>query len=850
MKRSLLFALLNCTLLIAHCQLSIAQSPQSFSFQAVVRDGSGDLVTSSPVGMRISLLQGSEIGSAVYVETHTPTTNANGLASVQVGGGNVVSGTFASINWAAGPYYIKSETDPNGGTSYSITGTQQLLSVPYALYAANAGDGGLPDGSAAGNTPYWNGTSWVTNSSNIFNNGGNVGIGTSSPAEKVSVSGNLNFTGKAEIYASDRNHMIVLRGLQDGTSTNQTSYYQWGDHVFYAGGNVATQPERLRVTGTGNVGIGNSNPQNRLQVSGNLHMDGNAIYLRANPANYTQLIKWNGSTDRMDIGGYSGLTLGYTDGAAPNVVTSVVSITSQAQVGIGTAAPTASAALEVASTNKGVLLPRMTTSQRDAIGAPAEGLQLFNTTTRCLEMFGNGYWQSVHCLCADPTPAPDAIVGTATGLCQQTAYTYTINAVPGAVTYTWTVTGAPNAVIVPNGTSAQITFGANTTAPTIHVTAARNCGAVSSATARAVTVSPISLSAPVLEYPAVATDNSFVVNWSAVEGAAGYHIDVAVNNGFTSFVSGGLNSVNVGNVTSHNVTGLTTCQAYYVRVRAFNSCGVLSAHSNVETRKVYASGMAVFNYTGADQTFTLPNSCVENLHVEIWGAGGGGSGGSGGGGAYLSGTISASAYIFNQNYTVVVGGGGTINGTGTYGGGGAGPTASSGGGGGYSGIFNGIGVNPIWAVALAGGGGGSGPYQVVGFVPLYYHGGGGGGNAGLGGDAGQPGSSGGAAGTNGGAAGGPLQGGTGGGTHGGGGGGGYTGGGGGGHAGGGGGGGSYTTGLGFTLSTHAFGSGQTGWGQFGTAQPPGNTTSPNYTAGVGVGGGVSVGGNGKVVIRW
>jgi hypothetical protein len=133
-----------------HCQLIFAQSPQSFSFQAVVRDGSGDLVTSSPVGMRISLLQGSASGTVVYVETHTPTTNANGLASVQVGGGSVVSGTFASIDWAAGPYYIKSETDPNGGTSYSITGTQQLMSVPYALFAANVGDGGgLDDGDAA-----------------------------------------------------------------------------------------------------------------------------------------------------------------------------------------------------------------------------------------------------------------------------------------------------------------------------------------------------------------------------------------------------------------------------------------------------------------------------------------------------------------------------------------------------------------------------------------------------------------------------------------------------------------------------------------------------------------------------
>jgi hypothetical protein len=187
MKRLLLSSFLTFNFSFLICNWAFAQSPQSFSFQAVVRDGSGDLVTSSAVGMRISLLQGSASGTVVYAETHTPTTNANGLASVQVGGGSVVSGTFASIDWAAGPYYIKSETDPNGGTNYTITGTQQLMSVPYALYAANAGDGGLPDGSAVGNTPYWNGTEWVTNSSNIFNNGGNVGIGITTPTGKFEV---------------------------------------------------------------------------------------------------------------------------------------------------------------------------------------------------------------------------------------------------------------------------------------------------------------------------------------------------------------------------------------------------------------------------------------------------------------------------------------------------------------------------------------------------------------------------------------------------------------------------------------------------------------------------------------
>jgi len=92
--------------------------------------------------MQISILQGSASGTAVYVETQTPTTNANGLTSIEIGGGTVLSGNFSTINWANGPYFVKTETDPDGTTGgiyYTITGTSQLLSVPYALYAANAG---------------------------------------------------------------------------------------------------------------------------------------------------------------------------------------------------------------------------------------------------------------------------------------------------------------------------------------------------------------------------------------------------------------------------------------------------------------------------------------------------------------------------------------------------------------------------------------------------------------------------------------------------------------------------------------------------------------------------------------
>jgi hypothetical protein len=116
-----------------------AQSPQKMSYQAVIRDTGNALITNTTVGVKISILQATATGTAIYEETQTPTTNANGLVSLEIGTGTVIGfNTFGSINWANGPYFIKTETDPTGGTNYTITGTSQLLSVPYALYAKTA----------------------------------------------------------------------------------------------------------------------------------------------------------------------------------------------------------------------------------------------------------------------------------------------------------------------------------------------------------------------------------------------------------------------------------------------------------------------------------------------------------------------------------------------------------------------------------------------------------------------------------------------------------------------------------------------------------------------------------------
>lgn len=111
-----------------------AQTPEKMSYQAVIRNSSDALVTNTQIRMEINILQGTASGTEVYTETQTPTTNANGLVSIEIGGG----AGFNAIDWSAGPYFIETKTDPTGGTNYTITGTSQLLSVPFALHAKTA----------------------------------------------------------------------------------------------------------------------------------------------------------------------------------------------------------------------------------------------------------------------------------------------------------------------------------------------------------------------------------------------------------------------------------------------------------------------------------------------------------------------------------------------------------------------------------------------------------------------------------------------------------------------------------------------------------------------------------------
>jgi hypothetical protein len=155
---------------------AFAQAPQKINFQSILRNSSGEIVANKAVNLRISLLAVSANGSNVFTETHAKTTDASGLISIQIGMGTLVSGVFNSINWGNQAHFIKLEADFNGGSNYVVLGTQELMSVPYALYAGKTDTSVLnltsrfstklnvtdfPLGTTTGNIQYWNGTTWV-----------------------------------------------------------------------------------------------------------------------------------------------------------------------------------------------------------------------------------------------------------------------------------------------------------------------------------------------------------------------------------------------------------------------------------------------------------------------------------------------------------------------------------------------------------------------------------------------------------------------------------------------------------------------------------------------------------------
>jgi hypothetical protein len=266
-----------------------AQAPEKMSYQAVIRNTSNNLVTTT-VGMKISILQAT--GTAVYVETQNPTPNTNGLVSIEIGGGSVVSGTMAGINWANGPYFIKTETDIDNNASYDVTATSQLLSTPYALFAKSAGsstpsgfthylgeafNGGIiyylykgSDGLEHGlivalteSTAAWQASSTLVNANRTEDGAFNTALMTNSPAATyiAGLGAGWYLPSIDELGLLYYNRYSVQKGLRAGGNTllsnidtywSSTEYNASYAYVFYFDGgspDVNTKTRTLIVRG-------------------------------------------------------------------------------------------------------------------------------------------------------------------------------------------------------------------------------------------------------------------------------------------------------------------------------------------------------------------------------------------------------------------------------------------------------------------------------------------------------------------------------------------------------------------------------------------------------------------------
>ena len=312
-----LFTSLMAVLLIGSV---IAQAPEKMSYQAVIRNTGGTLVTSTQIGMEINIRQGSATGTVVYTETQTPTTNANGLVSIEIGGG----AGFSTINWASDDYFIETKTAVVAPlTTYTITGVSQLLSVPYALYAKTA-ENGITTAQAneiAANTLKVGIT--AQQATDITANNAKVGITTAQANEiaantlKVGITSqqatdiraNTAKVGITRAQADAITANTAKVGVTPGTQAGQMQYWNGSAWVTVAAGNsgqilsfVGGVPTWITVSGLTTAG-----PTDVYNPStGKIWMDRNlgatqVATSSTDAASYGDLYQWGRGTDGHQI---------------------------------------------------------------------------------------------------------------------------------------------------------------------------------------------------------------------------------------------------------------------------------------------------------------------------------------------------------------------------------------------------------------------------------------------------------------------------------------------------------------------------------------------------------------------
>ena len=273
-----------------------AQAPQAINYQAVVRNATGDVIKNQNVRFKLSITEGVA-GTTTYAETQQATTSNLGLVNLTIGSGTVATGTFSAVNWATGSKFLKIEIDATGGTTYALMGTQQLVSVPYALHAATSG--------AVTNQ-------WQFNSSGINYNLGKVGIGNSNPTKVLDIQVNSDLSGAGDDrFALKINNISTSNSsqagltLNAGNSLNETTLsHVASSYSIYPGfsdfgqlrstgsglilqasktnGLIKFQTggidERMRIEANGNVGIGTTTPNYALHIERNADEFNNPPY--------------------------------------------------------------------------------------------------------------------------------------------------------------------------------------------------------------------------------------------------------------------------------------------------------------------------------------------------------------------------------------------------------------------------------------------------------------------------------------------------------------------------------------------------------------------------------------------
>jgi hypothetical protein len=363
-------------LLIVAFSSAYAQSPQGFNYQAVARDAAGVALTNQAIGVQIAILQGSAVGASVYTETHSVTSNNIGLLNLVVGNGSVVAGTFSGIDWANGPYFIEISMDVTGGTSYVLMGAQQLMSVPYALYALNAGTSGTQGATGATGLQGATGNDGAQGATG--NNGVDGATGATGADGLVGQTGTNGTNGiDGATGSTGATGAAGVAGTNGATGATGVAGTNGTDGV--TGSTGATGPQGAQgvvgVTGaTGAAGTdgidGATGPQGAQGVQGPQGVTGATGAAGSANINGTTnyVVKFTSATD----GGNSRI---YDNGT---------------NVAIGTASPNASAALEINSTTGAFLLPRMSTAQRDIL-TPALGMMILNTTTSTIQGYQLGF---------------------------------------------------------------------------------------------------------------------------------------------------------------------------------------------------------------------------------------------------------------------------------------------------------------------------------------------------------------------------------------------------------------------------------------------------------------------------